>query len=159
MGMATFPVPRELKDKSGEAVSSCGSYTQLSDWLSDTPRKRQRNVASGSEIGISPAYRPSQDASVVRDKVTAPYQTIGTADISVQDSLRKERSVFWEDHMALDPWKGLSAHRPVGNINQLHKVVYGRRQKMRNSLNARSSRRRSSVQTRCLDAISPRIVQ
>ena len=41
--------------------------------------------------------------------------------------------------MVLDPWMGLAAHRPLGSINRLRKVVYGRSRRGRDELNATSS--------------------
>ena len=101
--MVAFPVPREMKDKSRKADRAVDLTRSFQIGCPTTQRERQRNVASGLRIGISPAHHPSQDASVVRDEVTAPYQTIGTADVPVQDISRQECRVFWKDSMALDP--------------------------------------------------------
>lgn len=137
--MAMFPVLPEMKKKSEEAVSSSGSYTQISDWLFDHFKGAPAKYELKIQLGTSPAHHPTEDASIVWDETTAPYQTIGTVEFPVQDSFAQERRVFWEDHMVLDPWKGLAAHRPLGSINRLRKVVYGRSRKRRDELNAKVS--------------------
>lgn len=137
--MAMFPVLPEMKEKSGKAVPSSGSYTQISDWLFDYFKGAPAKYEVKIQLGTSPAHHPTEDASIVWDEVTAPYQTIGTVEFPVQDSFSQERRVFWEDHMVLDPWKALAAHRPLGSINRLRKVVYARSQKKRDELNAKNS--------------------
>lgn len=137
--MAMFPMLPSMQEKSTEAISSSGSYTQISDWLFDYFQGAPAKYEVKIQLGTSPAHHPTEDASIVWDEVTAPYQTIGTVEFPVQDSFGQERRVFWEDCMLLDPWKGLEAHRPLGSINRLRKVVYGRSRKRRDELNAKVS--------------------
>ena len=134
-----FPMLPSMQEKSTEAISSSGSYTQISDWLFDYFQGAPAKYEVKIQLGTSPAHHPTEDASIVWDEVTAPYQTIGTVEFPVQDSFGQERRVFWEDCMLLDPWKGLEAHRPLGSINRLRKVVYGRSRKRRDELNAKVS--------------------
>ena len=137
--MAMFPVLPKMQEKGAEAVSNSGPYTQISDWLFDYFQGAPAKYEVKIQLGTSPAHHPTEDASIVWDEATAPYQTIGTVEFPVQDSFEQERRVFWEDHMALDPWMGLAAHRPLGSINRLRKVVYGRSRKRRDELNAKTS--------------------
>ena len=137
--MAMFPTLSEMKQKSSDAVSSSGSYTQISDRLFDYFKGASAKYELKIQLGTSPAHHPTEDASIVWDETTAPYQTIGTVEFPVQTSFNQERRVFWEDHMVLDPWKGLAAHRPLGSINRLRKVVYGRSRKKRDELNVKTS--------------------
>lgn len=137
--MALFPALPAMEQKGADAVSSSGSYTQISDWLFDHFKGAPAKYDVRIQLGTSPAHHPTEDASVVWDEATAPYQTIGTVEFPVQDSFGQARRVFWEDHMALDPWMGLAAHRPLGSINRLRKVVYGRSRERRDGLNAKTS--------------------
>ena len=137
--MALFPVLPSMQEKSESAVSSSGSYTQISDWLFEYFKGAPAKYEVKIQLGTSPTHHPTEDASIVWDEVTAPYQTIGTVEFPVQDSFGQERRVFWEDHMVLDPWMGLKAHRPLGSVNRLRRVVYGRSRKRRDELNAKKS--------------------
>lgn len=116
--MALFPVLDSMTKKS-YAVSSKSPYAQLSDWLFDDFQGAPAKYEWKIQLGTSPEHHPTEDASVVWDEVTSPYQTTGTIESPVQDAFKPERSVFWEDHMSLDPWKGLEAHRPLGSISRL----------------------------------------
>lgn len=42
--------------------------------------------------------------------------------------------------MALDPWRGSAAHRPLGSINRLRKMAYARSQRKRSELDAKKAK-------------------
>jgi hypothetical protein len=90
-------------------------------------------------LGTDPRHHPTEDGSVVWDEMTAPYQTIARITFPAQDSFKPERRVFWEDRMYLSPWNGLAAHRPLGSINRVRRVVYQASKKKRDALNATQS--------------------
>lgn len=52
-----------------------------------------------------------------------------------QDAFDAKRRVFWEDHMKLNPWYGIDAHRSLGSVNRLRKTLYQRSVVRRNELN------------------------
>ncbi|KAL8837850.1 MAG: hypothetical protein Q9170_002368 [Blastenia crenularia] len=139
--LALFPVldSQTKPHPSTQNVPSSDRPTILSDWLFDyfhnQPAKYERKV----QLGTNHSHHPPEDASVVWDEATAPYQTIGTLAFPVQDSFNRERRVFWEDHMRLDPWRGLEAHRPSGSVNRVREGVHERSMKQRDELNARDS--------------------
>ena len=142
--MALFPMLLSMKEKEVK-VSLNSPYTQLSDWLFDYFKGATARYEFKIQLGTSPEHHPTEDASIVWDELTSPYQTIGTVEFPPQDSFLQERRVFWEDHMYLDPWRGLAAHRPLGSINRLRKIVYKRSQKKRDELNAKESRNVNSI--------------
>ncbi|KAI4234332.1 MAG: hypothetical protein L6R40_006809 [Gallowayella cf. fulva] len=139
--LALFPIlPEQTKPKSStQSVSSSDPHNVLKDWLFDYFNHHPAKYQFKIQLGTDPAHHPTEDASVVWDEATAPYQTVGYVEFPVQDSFNQERRVFWEDHMRLDPWRGLDAHRPLGSINRVRKGVYGRSTKQRDELNARDS--------------------
>ena len=142
--MALFPVLPAMTEKA-DKVSSESSYSQISDWLFDYFQGQPAKYDVKIQLGTSPEHHPTEDASIVWDEATSPYQTIGSIEFPEQNSFSQERRVFWEDHMALDPWRGLAAHRPLGSINRLRRVVYSQSQKKRDTLNAKTSTAISSI--------------
>lgn len=137
--MALFPALPAMQEAGAHAVSGSSPPTQLSDWLSSHFRNAGARYDVRIQLGTSPAHHPTEDASVVWDEATAPYQTIGTVEFPPQDSFDQERRVAWEDRVVLDPWLGLAAHRPLGGINRLRAVVYRRSRERRDGLNAGGS--------------------
>ena len=135
--MALFPVYPAMSEKA-EKVSSSSSYSQLSDWLFDYFEGQTARYDFKIQLGTSSEHHPTEDASIVWDEATSPYQVIGVVEFPRQDSFSQERKVFWEEHMSLDPWRCLAAHRPLGSINRLRKVVYRSSQQKRSEFNAKA---------------------
>ena len=120
-----------------ETVPSDAAPTILSDWLTDFFGKNEAKYELKIQLGTDPVHHPTEDASVVWDEKTAPWQTLGSITFPRRDGVMSpERRTFWEERMRLDPWKGLEAHRPLGSINRLRRWVYGSSQGQRAQLNA-----------------------
>lgn len=65
-----------------------------------------------------------EDASTEWDIDTAPWHDLATLEIPAQETYSDARRLWWEEKIALSPWSGLTAHRPLGSINRLRKRVY-----------------------------------
>ena len=124
-----------LHNGSADKVSSSDPYNVLKDWIFDYFSGQAARYAFKIQLGTSPEHHPTEDASVVWDEATAPYQIIGTLEFPPQDSFDQNRRVFWETRMKLHPWRGLEAHRPLGSINRLRKGVYDASRTRREELN------------------------
>jgi hypothetical protein len=142
--IALFPVLEEMTNRS-EKVKSSDSREALRDWLVEYFAKNGAKYETKIQLGTSPEHHPTEDASVVWDEATAPYQTIATIEFPPQDALTAERRIFWEDRMRLNPWDALADHRPLGSINRLRKVVYHMSKQKRELVNATSTKVVNSV--------------
>jgi len=67
---------------------------------------------------------PVEDASVPWSEDTAPWHEVATITFPAQESFSDDRRIWWEDKIKLSPWNGIQAHRPLGGINRLRKMVY-----------------------------------
>jgi hypothetical protein len=67
---------------------------------------------------------PIEDATVAWPESESPY--IGVAKISypVQYPASPQRTRFGDDVLSYNSWRALAAHRPLGSINRLKKLVY-----------------------------------
>lgn len=134
--IALFPATEPMKASTQKPPSDAPPHV-LSDWLTDFYLDNDAVYDVRIQLGTDPVHHPTEDASVVWDEKTAPYQTIGTLCFPRQnDTMKPERRTFWEDHMRLNPWKGLEAHRPLGSVNRLRGHVYVQSEKQRSRLNA-----------------------
>ena len=134
-----FPSTDVMK-RHTESVPSDAPPTILSEWLVDFYTQNGAGYDVKIQLGTDPVHHPTEDASVVWDEKTAPWQTLGSISFPKQEGVMgAERRTFWEEKIRLDPWKGLDAHRPLGSINRLRKWVYGRSQQERARLNANTS--------------------
>lgn len=133
--LGLFPV-LDSQTKHDEPVTKKEPETAISDWLQDYFRGNDAKYEFRVQVATDPTHHPTEDASVVWDEKTAPYQTLATVTFPKQDSFNHERRAFWDDHMSLSPWAGLEAHRPLGSVNRLRKYVYTRSKEKRSELNA-----------------------
>ncbi len=67
---------------------------------------------------------PIEDASKVWPQNVSPFITVGRIRVDPQTAWSPERSAAVDDAMAFNPWHGLAAHRPLGSVNRVRKVVY-----------------------------------
>ena len=142
-----FPASEAMKTaRATQSVPSDAAPTILSDWLVEFYAKNEAKYDMMIQLGTDPVHHPTEDASIVWDEKTAPWQTIGTVTFPMQGDgegvgegggvMGAERRTFWEEKVRLNPWMGLEAHRPLGSINRLRRIVYEAAQKQRAKLNA-----------------------
>ena len=144
--IALFPATSEMKQTQTQTVPSDAHPTILSDWLVDFFATEEAKYDVRIQLGTDPAHHPTEDASVVWDEKTAPWQTVGSVTFPKQaDVMEPRRRTFWEEKIRLDPWMGLEAHRPLGSINRLRRHVYRRSQRQRAELNANDNKYVTSV--------------
>ncbi|KAF2123374.1 heme-dependent catalase [Dothidotthia symphoricarpi CBS 119687] len=142
--MALFPVLDEMKSRT-EKMKGSYSRETLADWLMEYYAENGAKYEFKIQLGTSPEHHPTEDASIVWDEATAPYQTIAVIEFPPQDALTAARRVFWEDYMKLSPWDALAEHQPLGSINRLRRVVYDMSRKKREAMNANTTQSVNSV--------------
>ncbi len=74
---------------------------------------------------------PIEDASVPWPEDKSPFITVAHISAPRQVAWSKARSVAIDDGMSFNPWHGLAAHRPLGSIMRVRKVVYDVMSKIR----------------------------
>jgi len=78
-----------------------------------------------------------EDCSIPWDEEKYPFETVAKVTLPKgQDVFDSKRRAFWDDHMKLNVWYGLEAHRPLGSVNRLRKSLYQASVKKRADLNA-----------------------
>jgi len=68
------------------------------------------------------------------DETKAPFRKVATITIPRQQFNTPERDKFGE-HLSFTPWHALPAHRPLGAVNRIRRVVYQTVSKKRHKLN------------------------
>lgn len=137
--MGLFPTAPAMKssDIADRTVPSHAPPTILSDWLVDYFAAHDAIYDFRIQLGTDPLHHPTEDASVVWDERSAPWQTIGSVTFPRQEGvMAPKRRVVWEERVRLSPFAGLEGHRPLGGINRLRRRVYERSWRKRKELNA-----------------------
>lgn len=142
--LGLFPVKEEQKQRN-QKVTSAESEGVISDWLQDYFGSESAVYELRVQLGTDPKHHPTQDASVVWDEMTAPYQTVATVTFPKQDSFSHARRTFWEESVYLSPWHGLEAHKPLGSVNRLRSKVYPNSRNQRDEINVKKSSTLKSI--------------
>ena len=87
------------------------------------------------------------------DTWDTPYQRVATITIMAQDFAQPEQDRFAEN-LTYTPWHALPEHRPVGQINEIRRMVYAWSSRVRHlfSLTAQGSRRAQNPRGRRVTA-------
>ncbi|WP_295855459.1 catalase family protein [uncultured Xylophilus sp.] len=67
---------------------------------------------------------PIEDASVEWPEAQSPYRTVARLRIPRQTGWSEERSRAVDDGLAFDPWNGIAAHQPLGNVMRARREAY-----------------------------------
>jgi len=135
------PSSETLKSFNTSKVQQEHSAHVLREWLSDYYKEHDAVYELQAQVLTESLFseldgKAVEDAGIEWPQDKYPYETVATITIPIQDSYSPARRVMWEDHIRLDPWHGLEAHRPLGSINRLRKPVYAASSALRRKLNA-----------------------
>lgn len=85
----------------------------------------------GVQQQTDPQAMPIEDASVIWDETVSPFQTLATITIKNQPFDTAEALAACE-RSSFNPWQSLPAHRPLGRMNEVRRLVYANAAKVRN---------------------------
>lgn len=68
--------------------------------------------------------QPIEDASAIWDEEEAPFAPVARLRLAAQDSWDASLVTEVDEGMRFSPWTGLSAHRPLGNVNRARRDAY-----------------------------------
>ncbi|SFB59420.1 hypothetical protein SAMN03159496_05524 [Rhizobium sp. NFR07] len=79
--------------------------------------------------------QPIEDPTVEWSEDDAPFVTVATVTAAPQDSWSDGQVQQVDEEMRFSVWTGLSAHRPLGNINRARKAAYRHSSDFRQNFN------------------------
>ncbi len=86
------------------------------------------------QLQADPKAMPVEDPTIIWPEDRAPFVPVARLTLPRQDLDTSERDAFGEA-LSFTPWHGLDAHRPLGGINRVRRVVYEAISKLRHDLN------------------------
>lgn len=123
--MGLFPADDEMSKKTSEKVQSGESRETLGVWLQAHSQEKGAKCEikrfSSEQAQLTTLLNISRLCGV---KYRLCIKRSAPLSFHPKILSRPKRRVFWEDRMRLDQWRGLAAHRPLGSINRLNKIVY-----------------------------------
>lgn len=88
---------------------------------------------------------PVEDASVQWSEDESPYQPVARLTIRPQETFSPARRVFGDDVLSFNPFHCLPAHRPLGNIMRVRRLVYDASSRFRHDMNVQPRREPRSI--------------
>ena len=70
------------------------------------------------------AKMPVEDASVEWDEKLSPPLPLARITAQPQNAYSDARRLWVDEHLSFNPWHGLTAHRPLGNIMRARLKAY-----------------------------------
>ena len=135
---ALFP-SSTLQQQLGEEyqISDQSSPEQHSAWLREYFEKNDAEFDFRIQLCRNLDEQNVEDCSKQWPEDKYPFETVATVTLPRgQDVFEPKRRAFWDDHMKLNVWDGLAAHKPLGSVNRLRKSLYGASLKKRQETNA-----------------------
>lgn len=87
------------------------------------------------QVCVDEEKMPIEDANKRWDDALSPFVTVARVEFPIQPAWSQEASKAIDDGMAFDIWQSLAAHRPLGSINRVRRVVYASSSTFRGNFN------------------------
>ena len=85
----------------------------------------------GVQKQTDPKTMPIEDASVIWDEKESPFITVATITLENQ-AFDNPNSLATCERSSFNPWQSLSAHEPLGRMNEVRRMVYQHAAELRN---------------------------
>ncbi len=86
------------------------------------------------QLRTNPATMPIEDATIAWDETASPFIPVARVTIPRQVFSTPQQNAFCEN-LSFTPWHCVDAHRPLGGINRVRRVVYEAISSLRHRLN------------------------
>jgi hypothetical protein len=121
-----YAVKVRLQHTSSDVNPEVGKSISFADDFSSRVAKAPQKFNLQLQFFVDEKTTPIEDASKSWPEDVAPFVTVGTLTVPVQDTSSAEAKKLMEDieAAAFDPWGALMDHRPLGEVMRARKVVY-----------------------------------
>ncbi|MDH4441854.1 MAG: catalase family protein [Rhizobium sp.] len=119
-------VPRSanFRGLTGERVDLGRGPNVLRDTAADVIGREGGEWTLRAQLCRDLSTNPIEDSSVAWPEDGNPYLDIATITVAPQMSWSDSRSRVMDDQMSFRPWRGVEAHRPLGNIMRARRQSY-----------------------------------
>ncbi|MNZ02190.1 catalase family protein [Acinetobacter calcoaceticus] len=110
------------------------------DFLRDALKNTLQNTDACMEFLIQPRTSSQmlvEDSMTEWDEKAAPFYQVATIHIPKQNFDTPEQNKFCEN-LSFTPWHALPAHKPLGAVNRMRKVIYENISRVRHDMNSAS---------------------
>jgi hypothetical protein len=118
------PLSASVKAFQGQLVPESAGREAFRDMVVEFFRTNSAEYELQVQLCTDEAKMPIEDATVPWPEEDSPHIGVAKITFGVQNPDTPERRRFGDDVLSFNSWRGLAAHRPLGSINRLKKLVY-----------------------------------
>ena len=135
--MSLAPESENVKALTGQAVEIGENDSVYRDLVVDFFRLQGAAYTLRVQMCLDLETMPVEDASVEWSSEESPFLTLGTIWFAEQEAYSPARRVYGDDVLSFNPWRGVTAHRPLGSIMRSRKAAYEASTRFRHEMNVR----------------------
>jgi hypothetical protein len=129
------PLSESVKTLQGQPVPTNSGKDAFRDMVVEFFRTNTAEYELKVQLCTDLAKMPIEDATVAWPETDSPHIGVAKITFGVQNPDTPERRRFGDDVLSFNSWRGLAAHRPLGSINRLKKLVYDASSDFRHRVN------------------------
>ena len=122
--VAVAPVSSALRALTGEPLATNGKPNALREAVLDFFARHDAEWELRVQLCTDLADMPIDNAAKVWPEDLSPYVAVARIRVPSQLAWSETRASAIDDGMAFSPWHGIAAHRPLGSIMRVRKLVY-----------------------------------
>ena len=122
--VAVVPASPALHALTGEPLDTNGTPNALREAVLDFFAQHDAEWELRVQLCTDLKAMPLDDAARVWPEELSPYVAVARIRVPSQLAWSETRSSAIDDGMAFSPWHGIAAHRPLGSIMRVRKLVY-----------------------------------
>lgn len=134
--LALSPASDNVRALTGQSVGKA-EYSTMRDVIVEHFASQGAEYILSVQLCTDLETMPVEDAAVRWDDGASPHRPIATLRFASQDAYAPARQVFGDDVLSFNPWNGVDAHRPLGQIMRIRRAAYERSTSYRHAMNAR----------------------
>jgi len=129
--IGVFPVAPSLVALTGQTLKFSGHPNALRDAVVDYFAANAAEWEVRVQLCTDLDTMPIENASIAWPETSSPYVAVARITAARQLAWSPARSTAIDDNMSFNPWHGIAAHRPIGSIMRVRKLVYEMSAKLR----------------------------
>jgi hypothetical protein len=134
--LSLAPVSTEVTALTGQPVATEG-FSAMRDAVVEHFTTHGATYELLAQLCTDLAAMPVEDAAVPWDAQHSPHRPIATLRFLPQPAYGPARQAYGDDVLSFNPWNGVEAHRPLGQIMRIRRAAYERSSRYRHEMNAR----------------------
>ena len=143
--LCVTPHSKSVRVLHGKPVPRDAGREAFTDMVVDFFRTNSAEYELQVQLCTDPVKMPIEDATVAWSELDSPHVGVAKITFPAQNPYSAKRQKFGDDVLSFNSWRGLDAHRPLGSINRLKKLVYEASSDFRHRVNKVPRREPESI--------------